>query len=107
LAISLTSPIIAIQILFSGFFLKKVLVLGKLKKLFIKFYKLIHFSENMPSFFLIFKYLSCINYGYNSIMINQWGKVKTIKCELNLNQTTFCVESGEFILKDLDLTTVT
>ena len=39
-------------------------------------------------------------------MINQWGKVKKINCDSVLNQTAFCVENGELILKDLDLSTV-
>lgn len=67
---------------------------------------MIIFRENMSSFFLIFKYLSCVNYGYNSIMINQWGKVQTLNCEYDEPLQVLCIENGKSILEDLDLSTV-
>ena len=63
-------------------------------------------SENTPDLFLVIKYLSVFNYGYDLLMINQWEKVDSLICEhKNLTQL-LCKEKGTDILKDLDISEV-
>lgn len=66
----------------------------------------IKFSENTPDIFLILKYLSIFNYGYDLLMINQWENVESLLCEhKNLTQL-LCKETGKDILSELDISIV-
>nr|QUF59472.1 ATP-binding cassette transporter Abcg-like8 [Brachionus angularis] len=78
MAVSLTAPAIAIQMLFSGFFLKK--------------------TVSTPNFLTYFKYTSIFNYGYDLLMINQWENVAELKCEYDIE--LLCATSGGIILNE-------
>nr|APD26558.1 ATP-binding cassette transporter subfamily G-like8 protein [Brachionus koreanus] len=78
LAISLTSPFIAIQMLFSGFFLRR--------------------AVRTPAFLTFIKYGSIFNYGYDLLMLNQWENVQEIECEYDIE--LLCLTTGGSVLNE-------
>lgn len=48
------------------------------------------------------QYLSWIGYGNEALLINQWNGVTNITC----NQNSTCLDTGEKILKDLEMNPV-
>jgi hypothetical protein len=92
MAISLAAPVLAVEMLFSGFFLNTV--------------------DKLSEYIVNLKYLSIFNYGYNLMMINQW-KNTSLTCEYsslgcsisNLTIST-CDCTGIDVLNKLNLKTV-
>jgi hypothetical protein len=77
LAIGLAAPVIAIQMLFSGFFLKKAL--------------------RTPKWLSYIKYVSIFNYGYDLLLINQWEHSKNVRCEYDLE--ILCLMNGDAVIE--------
>ncbi|RNA12657.1 hypothetical protein BpHYR1_016987 [Brachionus plicatilis] len=77
-AISLTSPFIAIQMLFSGFFLRR--------------------AVRTPKFLSYIKYGSIFNYGYDLLMLNHWENVSEIECEYDIE--LLCLTTGGSVLNE-------
>nr|QNH67907.1 ATP-binding cassette transporter subfamily G-like protein 8 [Brachionus rotundiformis] len=78
LAISLTSPFIAVQMLFSGFFLRR--------------------AVRTPKFLSYIRYGSIFNYGYDLLMLNQWENVNEIECEYDIE--LLCLTTGGSVLNE-------
>nr|UOU03359.1 ATP-binding cassette subfamily G-like 8 [Brachionus rubens] len=76
LVLSLTAPIITIQLLFSGYFLNR--------------------AARTPAPLTYIKYLSVFNYGYDLFLLNQWENVKEIQCEYDIE--LLCYSDGQSIL---------
>jgi hypothetical protein len=76
IAVGLTAPVIAIQMLFSGFFLKKAL--------------------RTPKWLSYIKYVSIFNYGYDLLLINQWENSKNVRCEYDLE--ILCLMTGNAVI---------
>lgn len=77
-AISMATPVLATQLLFSGFFIRKAM--------------------NTPEWLVYFRYLSIFNYSYDLMTIFQWEHVLNLKCEYDLD--VLCVTSGISILQE-------
>ena len=78
MAVSLTAPVVAVQMLFSGFYIKKAL--------------------RTPKWMIHFKYFSIFNYGFDLLLINQWEKASELKCEYDLE--VLCMMTGKSVLEE-------
>ncbi|CAF0771945.1 unnamed protein product, partial [Brachionus calyciflorus] len=76
LAVSLVAPTIAIQMLFSGFFLT--------------------LTSRTPEFLKLIRYSSVFNYGFDLLMANHWENVEVILCEYDIE--LLCAVTGGSIL---------
>ncbi len=88
MAISLSAPALATQMLFSGFFLEKALEFNLILLILycINYFCMIFFVYriNKPWFVNYFRYISIFNYSFDLLMINQWKDINDIKCEYDL-----------------------
>lgn len=80
-AISLATPVLATQLLFSGFFMDK--------------------TKHTPKWLNNLRYFSVINYSFDLMMINQWSSVTQFQCEYDLE--LLCLTSGKDVLLDFDI----
>ena len=77
MAISLATPIIAVQLLFSGFFLDKR-------------------SNSLAETVNFIRYFSIFNYSFNLLMINQWEHIDHVNCTYTFQ--ALCLNSGKDVL---------
>lgn len=82
MAISLATPFIAIQLLFSGFFLDK---------------RTNSISESIN----FLRYFSIFNYSFNLLMINQWEHVTELNCSYSYQP--LCLNTGKDVLKQQNI----
>ena len=84
MAISLATPVLCMQLLFSGFFLNE--------------------GNNHPRWLDFFRNFSIFHYSYELMYMNQWGNVGELKCEYDIE--LLCISTGEEILKKRDISKV-
>jgi hypothetical protein len=77
-AISMSIPVLATQVLFSGFFIDNV--------------------STCPEWIKVFRYLSIFDYSFDLQMIQQWNKVDIISCDLPVKDA--CIRNGTDFLKE-------
>ena len=84
MAISMATPILCTQLLFSGFFLDK--------------------TANHPQWLNFFRHFSIFNYSYELLFINQWENVQELTCEYDIE--VLCISTGKEVLSDANLSKV-